>query len=115
MFDLSPDESQPAEPDILRAFLEDLRVCGEIAPAPEFYERVCSRIQEIEGQSIWVPLIYTRFRWRFATAWLALALATLCYVLAEGGSANNAIFSSANPQQRRDAVLDEIVSYRKPN
>ena len=113
MFDLSPDESRPAEPEMLRTFFEHVRVYSDILPAPGFYERVCGRIQDIKGQSIWVPLIYSRFHWRLVTAFFALALGTLSYVLATGWGGNHSIFS-ANSQQRRDAVLTEIVTYSKP-
>ena len=113
MFDLSPEENWPAKPDILRTVFKDLRVYGDIIPTPGFYERVCGRIQQIKEQSIWVPLVYSRFRWQLVTACLALALGTLSYVLATGWGANHSIFSS-NLQQRRDAVLAEIVTYSKP-
>jgi hypothetical protein len=115
VFDISPNKSRSAEADILRAVFEEMRAPGEVNPAPGFYERVCSRIEEVNRQSIWVPLIYSRFRWRVVTACLALALGTLSYVLATGRSANDPIFSSAGPQQQRDAVLTQIVTYRKPN
>lgn len=114
MFDISPKESWSAEADMLRAVFEELRASGEVNPAPGFYDRVGSRIEEISRQSVWVPLIYSRFRWRFVTACLALALGTLSYVLA-GQSANDPIFSSASPQEQRDAILTQIVTYRKPN
>lgn len=115
MFDLSTHQSWSAEADILRAVFEELRARGELNPAPGFYDRVCGRIEEISRQSIWVPLIYSRFRWRFVTACLALALGTLSYVLAAGRSANDPIFSSSSPQEQRDAVLTQIVTYRKPS
>jgi hypothetical protein len=115
VFDISPNESRSAEADMLRAVFKALRAPGEVNPAPGFHDRVCSRIEEINRQSIWVPLIYSRFRWRLVTACLALALGTLSYVLAAARSANDPIFSSASPQRQRDAVLTQIVTYRKPN
>lgn len=115
MFDISPNESRSAEADILRAVFEELRAPGDVSPVPGFYERVCSRIEEMNRQSIWVPLIYSRFRWRVVTACLALALGTLSYVLAAGERADDWIFSSASPQQQRDAVLTQIITYRKAN
>jgi hypothetical protein len=68
----------------------------------------------MERQSIWVPLTYSQFHWRLVTACLALALAAISYVFSAGWRANDAIFS-ANPQHQRDAVLAQIVTYRKPN
>lgn len=115
MFEISRNGVRSAESDILRVlFFEALGSPGELSPTPGFYERVRSRIQEIERQSIWAPLIYSRFHWLLVTACLALALAAISYVFSAGWKANDAIFS-ANPQQQRDAVLTQIVTYRKPN
>jgi hypothetical protein len=115
VFNLSHGESRSEEYDFLRTFFEQLRAPVDLGPVPGFYDRVCSRIEEMNRQSIWVPLIYSRFRWRVVTACLALALGTLSYVLAAGENGNDSIFSSASPQQQRDAVLTQIVTYRKPN
>jgi hypothetical protein len=87
VFDIPPNQSRSAEADILRAVFEELRASGELNPAPGFYDRVCSRIEEISRQSI----------------------------LAVDRSADDPIFSSASPQEQRDAVLTQIVTYRKPN
>lgn len=115
MFERSRDRTRPAEADILGLLFEELRAPGEPTPAPGFYERVCSQIQEMAGQSIWVPFIYSRFPSRFVTACLALALAAFSYVFGAGWNTNDPIFSSTNPAQQRDAVLTQIVTYRKPN
>lgn len=115
MFNRSREESRSAESDFLCTVFEELRALSDVAPASGFYERVCSRIQEINRQSIWAPLIYSRFRWRFVTACLTLTLGTLSYLLAADWSLTAATFSSANAKQRRDAVLTEIVTYRKRN
>ena len=115
MFGRSRDGTRSAEADILSLLFEELRAPDELTPAPGFYERVCSQIQEIERQSIWVPFIYSRFPSRFVTACFALALAVFSYVFAAGWNTGDPIFSSTNPEQQRDAVLTQIVTYRKPN
>lgn len=115
MFNRSREESRSAESDFLCTVFEKLRAPSDVTPAPGFYERVCSRIQEINRQSIWAPLIYSRFRWRLVTACLTLTLGTLSYLLAADWSPTAATFSSVNAQERRDAVLAEIVTYRRPN
>jgi hypothetical protein len=100
MIDVSDDRTGPAEAAILRTLFEKI--------------------------SIWVPFIYSRFPARLASSFLALSLVALGCVLAAEWKADDAQHASSgerfgailNPtdvQQQRDAVLMQIVAYRRPN
>jgi len=123
---LSDDWTGPAELATLRAFFEHIRPSDELTPSPGFYERVRSRIEQIERQSIWIPFIYSRFSTRIAISFLALSLAAFGYVVAAEWNANgaertlngrvsDAIFNPTDLQQQRDAVLMQFAAYRQPN
>ena len=124
--ELSDKGTRSAEADILHSLFEKMRPPDEVTPSPGFYERVLSRIERIERQSIWVPFIHSPFPARAATAFLGLSLAALGYVVAAERNINDApyimngggsdpILSPTNVQQQRNAVLMQIVTYRKPN
>jgi hypothetical protein len=115
------DTSPSAATDLLQAVFDKLRADEEVAPSPGFYARVLSRIETVQQQSIWAPLIYSEFRVRLIAVCLSLSLASAAYVLAtewslNEGTAINAgspamIIGSNDTQHRRDAVLTELITY----
>jgi hypothetical protein len=122
MIEPSNDRTEPA---IVRTLFENIRPCIGVTPSPGFYERVRSRIEQIEQQLIWVVFIYFRFPARLATSLLALSLAALGCVLATEWNTNErqatlndethaAIFSGADVQQQRNAMLIQFLAYRRP-
>lgn len=125
MIEFSNEGIGLAEGDILRRVFDNMRSPHDLTPSPGFYGRVLRRIEKIEYQSIWVPLIYSQFPVRVATAFLGIALAVLGYVVAAeqnvddtprivSGAGSDVIVSPKDVQQQRDAVLTQIVTYRKP-
>ena len=126
VFPASGEGTRSAEADLLRSLFEEIRAHKELTPPPLFYERVLSRIEQVEGQSIWIPFIYSRFRMRLVTLCLGLSFAALSYVFATEWNMNDgqntitvrasdAIFNPTDVQQERDAVLIQFAAYRKPN
>ena len=114
------------EPPGLRAIFEQMRSTEEFFLAPGFYERVRSRIEQIEQQSIWAPLIYCPFPARVAISFLALSLVALSYVFVSEWNSNdrspplndnglNAIVSPVDVEQQRAAVLMQIAAYERSN
>src|SRR5690348_5562552 len=100
-----------------------MRPGDDVTPSPGFYERVRSRIEEVERQSIWAPFVYARLRVRVVTACLGLSLAALGYVFAaewdthggphqDIGQGFSTSFNQTDLQHQRDAVLAEIITYR---
>jgi hypothetical protein len=104
--------------------LKTLRAAEEIEPAPGFYARVMQRIEERAKDSIWAPLIYSRFAMRFAYASLTVALALGSYVVAsesrdghlrpEQVAVQEVHYDTlviGDPAQQRDAVLANFASH----
>jgi hypothetical protein len=106
---------------------EGMRPTAEVAPAPGFYERVRSHIEQASRQSIWMPLIYSHFPKRFVGACLAASAVLLGYMAAaewytqhpgrivNSGGANPVARFTVDPKQQRDAVLVQIVTYSRQN
>ena len=126
MIEHSENWAESTGADVVRTFFEGMRAPNGLTPSPGFYERVRSRIEDIECRSIWAPFIYSRIPTCVASSFLVLSFMALGYVLAtevnandnEGaftGATSGEIFSGTNVQQQRDAVLRQIVAYRTPD
>ena len=126
MFQISGRPVRNPGPDILYSLFDWMRARDQITPSPGFYGRVLSCIEAQRRESIWVPFIYSRSYRSFVTAVLGVSIALSSYVLAAerdgpeaqqamaGASLTNRIFASTSIQQRRDAVLTELVTYSRP-
>lgn len=121
-FETRCSEACLAESTLIRSVFEKMRAPDETGPAPGFCERVVGRIEVIQGQSIWIPLITSRAPKRLAMACFGLSLILLGYVFAAERSfdaapyvVNDRIFGLVSmapdlPQQR-DAVLVQFAAY----
>ena len=97
-----------------------------VSPAPGFYESIVRRIEQMEQESIWIPLIYSRSSMRLAIASLGFSMILFGCVFATEWSVDNAhyafndggsemVSSSTDLNLQRDAVLVQFATYRKPN
>src|SRR5690349_5569595 len=90
------------------------RTCSPkgLTPSAGFYERVRRRVEEIECQSIWAPVIYSRVPIRVASSFLVLSFMALGYIIAtevnagDGADAftgvtSHEISNSPNVEQQR--------------
>jgi hypothetical protein len=100
-------------------YLRSLRVPeGQIEPSAGFYARVIQRVEESAKDSIWSVFIYSPFGTRLGFASLALAALLGTYVIGleakDGHLGGENVVSQASlfgdQDQRRDAVLDNLVS-----
>ncbi len=125
-FNVNSNVTSLSEPDVVLGLLQTLRACDTVTPPPGFYDRVQTRIEQIEQQSIWIPVIYSRVTVRLAIACFCFSLALFGYVFGTEGNANSQeytmsakesdwIFSARGIQQQRDAVLMEIKTHLKRN
>jgi hypothetical protein len=103
---------------------EAIQACEE-TPAPGFYERVQSQIDQFGRQSIWIPFIYSSRPMRLVTACLGAFFILLAYLFAAEWNVNSAAYlvdsrgstisSPADLHEQRDAVLIQIATYDRPD
>ncbi len=85
-FNVNNDDTSLSEPDVVLGLLQTLRACDTVTPLPGFYDRVRTRIEQIEQQSIWIPVIYSRVTVRLAIACFCFSLALFGYVFGTEGT-----------------------------
>jgi len=106
--------------------LRDALVANDVEPAPGFYARVMSRVEEREDDSIWAVLLEPAFGRRLAIACGTLALLLGTYLAStersEHGIVQSGIvmsddrganFDGAIQPHQRDAVLANLASYHE--
>jgi hypothetical protein len=95
--------------DALCKLFQQFRV-DEIEPAPGFYSRVLDEIA-VRRQSVWLPLIYTRFTLRLAIICVFLTSSALLLVMrsqrviARDYHSVMVQLTSSRPEEQRNAVL----------
>jgi hypothetical protein len=111
----------------VKLLFESIRPIDKLAPAPGFYERVRSHIEQVSSHSIWMPLVYPHFPKRFVAACLGASLVLLGYTVAAewsslnpdhgaGSRAPEAVsHATFDTRLQRDVVLMQIATYSRPN
>jgi hypothetical protein len=103
---------------------QGMRAFDEVAPAPGFYKRVRSQIEESVQGSIWSPFLRSRLWSRLVAVGFVGTFILLGYMLAAEWNVNEAdyldegsvaLISTRGVERQRDSVLTQITTYHRPN
>jgi hypothetical protein len=123
-FKVAGDESGSESSLKIPSMFQGMRAFDEVAPAPGFYKRVRSQIDESVQGSIWSPFLHSRLWSRLVAVGFVGTFILLGYVLAAEWNVNEAdyldegsvaLISTRGVERQRDSVLTQITTYNRPN